>query len=377
MALIKYKLGLLIELVLNTNSELLFTANDVRGMTITKEIIPTKANVLETDLSKFLIVNPNEFIYNPRTHGKKIGFGYNNTCKPFIISWNNIAFRIKPEMKDIISPDYLFLHFKRDEWDREACFCSWGSSTEVFSWDTLCDMEIELPPLPIQQKYVDIYKAMVENQQTYERGLDDLKLVCDAYIEDLKRKIPCEEIGPYIERHDIRNGKNGTKNVMGISTSKVFRIPTSKVNRNELENYKVVKPRQFGFVQTTHNEKVFAYALNDTNDDIVISSVYEVFSTNEEKIIPEYLSMFFNRTEFDRYARFHSWGSARETFTWDDLIRVKIPIPDTKIQQSIVNIYNVYNKRKEINEKLKAQIKEICPILIKGSIEEAKRAVEV
>lgn len=377
MALIKYKLGLLIELVLDTNSELLFTADDVRGMTITKEIIPTKANVLETDLSKFLIVNPNEFIYNPRTHGKKIGFGYNNTCKPFIISWNNIAFRIKPEMKDIISPDYLFLHFKRDEWDREACFCSWGSSTEVFSWDTLCDMEIELPPLSIQQKYVDIYKAMVENQQTYERGLDDLKLVCDAYIEDLKRKIPCEEIGPYIEKHDIRNGKNGTKNVMGISTSKVFRIPTSKVNRNELENYKVVKPRQFGFVQTTHNEKVFAYALNDTNDDIVISSVYEVFSTNEEKIIPEYLSMFFNRTEFDRYARFHSWGSARETFTWDDLIRVKIPIPDTKIQQSIVNIYNVYNKRKEINEKLKAQIKEICPILIKGSIEEAKRTVEV
>ena len=200
MALIKYKLGLLIELVLDTNSELLFTADDVRGMTITKEIIPTKANVLETDLSKFLIVNPNEFIYNPRTHGKKIGFGYNNTCKPFIISWNNIAFRIKPEMKDIISPDYLFLHFKRDEWDREACFCSWGSSTEVFSWDTLCDMEIELPPLAIQQKYVDIYKAMVENQQTYERGLDDLKLVCDAYIEDLRRKMHCEPIGQHIHK---------------------------------------------------------------------------------------------------------------------------------------------------------------------------------
>ena len=49
--------------------------------------------------------------------------------------------------------DYLFLHFKRDEWDREACFQSWGSSTEVFSWDTLCDMDIDLPPLPIQQKF--------------------------------------------------------------------------------------------------------------------------------------------------------------------------------------------------------------------------------
>ena len=82
--------------------------------------------------------------------------------------------------------------------------------------------------------------------------------------------------------------------------------------------------------------------------------------------------MNFNRSEFDRYARFHSWGSARETFTWDDLIKVKLPIPDINVQRSILDIYNCYRKRKEINEKLKEQIKNICPILIKGAIEEAK-----
>jgi len=82
--------------------------------------------------------------------------------------------------------------------------------------------------------------------------------------------------------------------------------------------------------------------------------------------------MFFNRTEFDRYARFHSWGSARETFTWNDLIEVEIPIPDIEIQKSIANVYSVYVKRKEINEQLKAQIKDICPILIRGSLEEGK-----
>lgn len=80
--------------------------------------------------------------------------------------------------------------------------------------------------------------------------------------------------------------------------------------------------------------------------------------------------MFFNRTEFDRYARFHSWGSARETFTWNDLIEVKIPIPDIAIQKSIAEMYTVYNKRKKINEQLKAQIKNICPILIRGSLED-------
>ena len=376
MGLTKYKLGELIELVLKTNSELRYGPDDVRGMTITKEIIPTKADVTGTDLSKFLVVSPGEFIYNPRTHGKRIGFGYNNTGDTFIISWNNIAFKVKTSMKDVVLADYLFLHFKRDEWDREACFQSWGSSTEVFSWETLCDMEVDLPPLPIQQKYVDIYNALIVNQQSYERGLEDLKLVCDAYIEDLRRKMPCKPIGPYIERHDVRNGPNGTKNVMGVSTTKEFREPTSKVNRNELDNYKVVKPRQISFVQTTHNEKVFAYAFNNTDEDIVVTSVNEVFSVDEDKLLPEYLSMFFNRTEFDRYARFHSWGSARETFTWDDLIKVEIPIADITVQKSIADIYKVYKERKDINEKLKAQIKDICPILIKGSIEETRKTKE-
>lgn len=372
MGLGRYKLEELIELVTETNSDLKYQENDVRGMTITKEIIPTKANVKDTDLSKFLIVHPNEFIFNPRTHGKKIGFGYNNSNKAFLISWNNIAFSLSEYGRKLALPKYLLLHFNRSEWDRAACFSSWGSSTEVFSWNALCDMDIDLPPLAIQQKYVDIYNAMVANQKAYERGLEDLKLTCDAYIEDLRRRVPCEAIGPYIERHDVRNGQNGTQNVMGVSTTKEFREPTSKVNRNDLANYKVVKPRQISFVQTTHNEKVFCNALNNTDEDIVVTSVNEVFSTNENKLLPEYLVMFFNRTEFDRYARYHSWGSARETFTWDDLIKVQIPIADMEVQRSIVDIYTVYKERKAINEKLKAQIKAICPILIKGSLEDGR-----
>lgn len=279
-------------------------------------------------------------------------------------------------MQKIVLSDYLFLNFKRDEWDREACYQSWGTSTEVFSWDSFCDMEIELPPISIQQKYVDVYNAMLENQKNYERGLDDLKLVCDAYIENLRRQIPCESIEGYITRHDIRNGINGSQNVMGVSTSKEFKEPTSKVNKNELANYKVVKPRQISFVQTTHNEKVFCNAFNNTDKDVVVTSVNEVFSANEEKLLPEYLVMFLNRSEFDRYARFHSWGSARETFTWNDLIKVEIPIADINIQMAIVDIFKVYKERKEINEKLKLQLKDICPILIKGSIEEGRRIKE-
>ena len=231
-------------------------------------------------------------------------------------------------------------------------------------------MEINLPPLAVQKKFVAVYNALLENKKAYERGLDELKLVCDGYIENLRRNMPSQKLGKYIERHDRRNFDNKIKNVMGISTSKNFREPTSKVNRDELSKYKIVAPRQIAFVQTTHNEKVFAYAFNDTDEDIVVSSVNEVFSTDETRLLPEYLSMFFNRSEFDRYARFHSWGSAREVFTWKDLCEVEIPIPDIKIQRSIAAIYEVLRTRKKILERLKTQIKNICPILIKGSLDE-------
>ena len=86
--------------------------------------------------------------------------------------------------------------------------------------------------------------------------------------------------------------------------------------------------------------------------------------------MPEYLYLFFQRTEFDRYARFNSWGSARETFDWSDMCDVKLPIPDIKIQEAIVTIYHTLESRKRINEQLNESIKPLCPILMKGVVEE-------
>lgn len=377
MALTKYKLGDLIEQTDNRNDQLIYTLDDVKGISIKKNFIETKADMKDVSLKPYKLVNANTFAYVTVTsrNGEKITLAHNTTANTYIVSSSYIVFKVKKT--ELLLSDYLFMYFNRPEFDRFSRFNSWGSARETFSWEDMCDIDIELPSLEIQQKYVNVYNALIENQRCYERGLDDLKLTCDAYIEDLRRKIACEPIEAYIERHDIKNGINGTKNVMGVSTTKEFRKPTSKVNRNELENYKVVKPRQISFVQTTHNEKVFCNAFNNTDEDIVVTSVNEVFSTNEEILLPEYLVMFFNRTEFDRYARYHSWGSARETFTWNDLIKVEIPIANITVQKSIVDIYTVYKKRKKINEKLKTQIKDICPILIKGSLDEGRKSKEV
>lgn len=368
MGLSRYKLGELIEQrrEKNCNIEDLI----IRGVSREGFIKPKQ---IDADTSIYNVFYKKDFVFNPaRMELNSIALNLNFE-KAICSSLYEVFYVTRTDM---LLPEYLNLIIKRDEFARRCWFEAIGSARNYFRVVNLSEFYIDLPPLAIQQKYVNVYNTMVANQKAYERGLEDLKLTCDAYIEDLRRRIPCEAIGPYIERHDVRNGPNGTKNVMGVSTTKEFREPTSKVNRNDLANYKVVKPRQISFVQTTHNEKVFCNALNTTDEDIVVTSVNEVFSTNENKLLPEYLVMFFNRTEFDRYARYHSWGSARETFTWDDLVKVQIPIADMEVQRSIVDIYTVYKKRKAINEKLKAQIKAICPILIKGSIEEGRNTKE-
>lgn len=373
MGLSKCKLAELIELVTETNSELKYKADDVRGMTITKEIIPTKANVKDIDLSKFLVVHPHEFIFNPRTHGKKIGFGYNNSEDTFLISWNNIAFRVSSKAKGRVLAKYLFLHFNRSEWDREACFRSWGSSTEVFSWDALCEMEVDLPPIDIQRKYVAVYNAMLANQQSYERGLEDLRLTCETLIDDYKHKAPKISVGNILHEVDNRNIDNRITDVQGINITKQFMPSVANTTGVDLSKYKVVQKGQFAFSgMQTGRDQCIRIALLHEDTSIIISPAYSVFEMKRADILAEYVMMWFSRKEVDRLGWFMSDASIRTNLDMERFYEIKIPVPDLKVQKSIVEIYQAYNSRKEINEKLKTQIKDLCPILIKGSIEEAQ-----
>ena len=375
MKLIKCKIGELIEQINDVNSDLKYDENSAVGMTITKEIIPTKANLNGTDLSKFIIVRPESFIYNPRTHGKKIGFGYNNTKDTYIISWNNIAFKIKDDKKSSVLADYLFLHFRRDEWDREACYQSWGTSTEVFTWDALCDMDIELPSIDIQQKYVDIYNAMLSNQQSYECGLEDLKISFNALIDRYKhtsKRIPVKDI---LSEVDNRNSDGAITTLKGINISKQFMDSVANTTSVDLSKYKIVKNSQIAFSgMQTGRDKCIRIALSRYDYPIIISPAYTVFDITNHDMIPEYFMIWFSRFESDRYGWFISDSSIRSNLDLDRFYETEVPVPDKKIQESIVEIYKAYIDRRDINENLKQQIKDICPILIKGSIEEARKA---
>lgn len=379
MGLTKYKFGELIELTNEKNANGLYGEDDAIGVNIDKIIMPMRGNLEKKDFSNFHLVPPRHFAYNPRG-SRKLGIGFNDTEKTFIITFNDNVFRIKETAKKKILDTYLFMYLCRKEWDRYAEFISWGSSTEVFDWNIFCEEEIFLPPIQIQQKYVDIYNAMLENQKSYEYGLEDLKLACDAYIEELRKELPHKKLKNYISLCDEKNDdlEYGLDAVRGISIEKRFIYTKANMEGVYLKPYAVVKPDEFAYVTvTSRNGEKISLARNNSDEAYICSSSYIVFKVDDTNtLLPAYLSMLFERSEFNRYSRFNSWGSARETFDWEEMKNVLIPIPNIEIQQDIVNIFEAYNTRRDINEKLKEQIKDICPILIKGSIEEARKAKE-
>ena len=375
MGLTKYKLGQLLQLAEDRNGDLSYRLDDVKGISIQKIFIETKADMKGVSLRPYYLVKPDFFAYVTVTsrNGEKITIAHNDTENTYIVSSSYVVFSVKND--ELLLSEYLFMYFNRPEFDRYARFNSWGSARETFSWDDMCEMELELPDVTIQQKYVDVYNAMLANQRSYEQGLEDLKLVCDGYIDKLRNDLPSEPLGKYIELTENRNDALtfGIEDVRGVSIEKKFISTKADMEGVSLKPYAIVAPDEFAYVAvTSRNGEKISLAHNGSDDSYLCSSSYVVFRVaNKDILLPSYLAMLLGRGEFNRYARFHSWGSARETFDWSEMCETKIPIPDIKIQQFIVNIYIVYQLRREINEQLKAQIKDLCPILIKGSIEEA------
>lgn len=168
-----------------------------------------------------------------------------------------------------------------------------------------------------------------------------------------------EKLGNYIQQVDIRNQNEEVSLLLGVSIEKAFIPSIANTIGTDMTSYKVVKKGQFAYgpVTSRNGDKVSIALLNE--EKCIISSSYIVFEiTDTKKLLPEYLMLWFRRTEFDRYARFHSHGSAREIFDWEEMCNVELPIPSIPEQQVIVDSYNDIERRialkRKINDNLAA-----------------------
>lgn len=364
------RLGDFIERSTTNNHNLEYGVELIEGVTNEGMFAEPKGSTLDIDLKPYKIVNNGAFVYNPsRLNLGSIAYRTNGMC---IVSHLYIVFYLNDCGKEIIDPEYLFMYFRRNEFYREVTFRNFGSQRPEFNFVDMSNIHIPLPPLPVQQKYVAIYKAMQANQQSYERGLEDLRLVCESYIDKLRNELPHERIGDYIALSEECNdeGLYTLENVRGVSIEKRFIETKADMQGVNLKPYYVVYPDAFAYVTvTSRNGEKISLAHNASKDTYICSSSYVVFNcTNTEKLLPRYLRIFFERSEFNRYARYNSWGSARETFDFSEMQDVRIQIPDITVQTALAELFDTYLVRRAINEKLKKQLSAMCPILIRGSL---------
>lgn len=163
-----------------------------------------------------------------------------------------------------------------------------------------------------------------------------------------------KRLGDYIREVNVRNRELKVTNLLGLSVSKEFMPSIANTIGTDMSAYKIVERNQLVYIaDTSRRGDKIAIGLLDKYDNAIVSQAYTVFEViDHEQLLPEYLMMWFRRPEFDRYARFHSHGSAREIFDWDELCDVMLPIPSITRQREIVSEYETLTNRIRLNNQM-------------------------
>lgn len=348
------------------------TAYPMLGINKDKVFMPTVANVSTVDIKKYKIVSKGRFVFSGMQTGRDvcIRIALYDKDEPALISPAYTTFTVEEE-KGLL-PEFFFMYFVRAEMDRYGWFISDSSVRSNLDWVRFVEIQIPLPSPEKQRELVATWKGLRDMKEQNEAMAAPLMQLCQSRLQELKHKYPLTEIGPYIEQCDERNSENvyGIDSVMGVSIAKKFILTKADMGGVSLTPYKLVRPNEFCYVTvTSRNGGKISLALNQSEDTYIVSSSYEVFKViDDTKLCPGFLYLWFCQSEFDRYARFHSWGSARETFSYESMERVGVPLPSIEEQQAIVNIYKCAAECKRIAEEADRLSREICPALMQKAI---------
>ena len=339
----------------------------VYGINKENEFMPTVANMTEVDTSKYKFLTKGVFAFNGMHVGRDIAVPIGKYDKPFdaLISPAYTTFTID-KTKGILE-EYFEVFIRLDEFDRLAWFYCDSSVRGGLEWKRFLDIEIPLPSFEEQQKVVNAWKACREIKEQNEAKAAPLMQLCQSYIQELKHKYPAQEIGPYIEECNERNadGRYGVDELRGVTSEGIFDISKAKTDGLNFLPYKVVYKGDFAYNPSRIN--LGSIAMLDSRT-CIISPMYVVFRLNKDIIIPEYLSLWFRRKEFQRSTLFYASGSVRDTFDFKEMKNVKIPLPPIDVQRAIVNIYKCANEAKQIAEEADKLSRAVCPALIQHVI---------
>lgn len=361
----KLKLSEVIEQSSDRNNGL---TNNILGVNLNKEMQKSNACLTGVDLSNYKLIKKGEFGCNLMVVGrdKRLAVALMEDDIG-AISPAYYVFRVKDD--DIIDPHYLMMIFRTEDFEKRLWFHADSGVRASVSWETFIDMEIPLPPIEKQREYVAVYSNLLKLSRNHEKSFGELQKLTDLFMDAMVEKYESKEIGNYIELVNKRNRGGFITDVRGVNIDKEFMPSVANLSGVDLSKYKIVDNNIFAtnLMHVGRDERL-PISLNSSGKPIIVSPAYFTFKMKEDaNVLPEYLFLFMKRSETERYAGFICDSSVRGNLEWSRFIEIRIPVPPIDVQESIVAVHHALEMRKNLNERIKALIKEISPVLIKNA----------
>ena len=367
------QLGQYIEMVSRTNSDLKYGIEDVRGCSNTKQMMQTRANLIGRTYEKFIVLRPQEFVFNRRTtrNGEKIGMAYNNTDREYIFTNDYVAFRVKQEYLDKLLPDYLYMFFCRDEFDRYARYKSTGSATEFFNWEDMCAVPFEIPPMDFQQLAVNAYKVLNERIETKQKINDNLEETAQSLFQ--------EQFAAFYNENELPDGYSiaTLDSLCSIKGGKrlpadgeLLDTPTAHpyIRVRDLgSNRYVCLTNQFQYIDKETHSAISRYIVN--TNDIVISIVGTigligkihtslnnanltencVKLANIHTVTPDYLYYTLCYKKQIKEIELLTVGAVQSKLPMYNIQSMKILVPPAEVIEDFQHKFDIFNEQIEAN----------------------------
>lgn len=359
------RLGEIVQPVEERNTGLLYGPEDVMGISVDKKLIPTKADMTGVNLKSYIISHIEDIAYVLVTsrNGGKISVAINDygDC---IISSINIVFRIVDRNR--VDPHYLMLYFRRPEFDRYARFHSWGSARETFTWESMSQVLIPLPPLSEQSRLSAVVDGLERGAQRCQSLAVRAEQAAQSLAARAARTHRKVRLGELVQTVEERNTNNAKYAHLGVNKDKMF-MPTKAASENiDSSRYLIVRKNQFVFsgMQTGRDNSI-RFALYAEDEPALVSPAYNVLAVKDNvEVLPTFIHCCFLSPEKDRLGSFLSDASVRANLDLPRFLDIQIPLPPLWVQSEIAALYESAEHARRDAARARVLSSGLCPALI-------------
>ncbi|MBQ6080127.1 MAG: restriction endonuclease subunit S [Muribaculaceae bacterium] len=175
-------------------------------------------------------------------------------------------------------------------------------------------------------------------------------------------------LGEHIREVNVRNRDLTVARLVGLTIDKAFIPSVANVIGTDLSNYKVIRREQFAcsLMQVSRDGKIPVAMFEE--DEAIMSPAYPMFEVIDTSVLmPQYLMMWFSRSEFDREASYYAVGGVRGSLTWDDFCNMRLPVPSIERQREIVAEYKTLTRRIRLNQQIIQKLEDTAQALYRNT----------